>query len=328
MVEDSFKILDFVEKTVSEEKIDTILHGGDLMDRGYDVVKSEHLIELVRKLSKINKMVDGRMYINIGNHELTYNKDNLFYDITEIYNDKFEGTLNYKISKTDTIENLFINPSYLLGDKVLIYFLGYDKKQRYKIPDELSEGRKVIALFHDSYDSAISRQYLIEQLYQNGIKMDTTDVFNNIDIALFGHIHTPIEPFTINNSRNTLVITPGSTITRTVSEIHQEINLPILDINEETGDVGISYVTYTLPDYSTVFLKEVVDKNSANYQFSKILDKDKTIHFNRSNLLESIYEKIEDPRIISIIKKADTILESELMNEYKEMKEGENRNDS
>lgn len=302
LVKESMEIFYWLDSKYEELKYDAIFHGGDLMDRGYKQVKQEDLLSFLTILKRLKDKTDGEMYINIGNHELNFPKDNLFFSIVDVISNPLKERLftNFNNAK-EILEPIFKAPTSLEVGNVVFKFLGFDREKNYKISKEGVEDKFVVGLYHDDLVSFESAENLYHHKTGHGLALKNTDIMENVNIALCGHIHIPLEDMVLDNKRQTLIITPGSPISRTTSEIHSSIKIPIIDINTDTGEFNIIYETYELPNQENSFIKEVVQENKKKYELAKIIQNDKTIAKGKNGMFESLLDSIEDIEIRSIL---------------------------
>lgn len=234
-LKESISILDKVIDIIKKENINIFIQGGDLFDRGNEYEYIDYINEIEKRLVEINKLTDDNFYMVMGNHEYSYARNNPTF--------KYLNTLDdYCIQDFKTLETLHPTNkvikivNYLIIDNVEIHFKHYNRVKNYKVEDIdiNSKNRLRIGLYHDNittYEIMKSEKYL-KQIESKGkvISSTDTDIFQNVDLAILAHIHTPMQPSRVNNMHNTLVLCPGSVKQNSASDTHEEVYLPIIEI--------------------------------------------------------------------------------------------------
>ena len=146
-----------------------------------------------------------------------------------------------------------------------------------------------------------SKQELYHHKLGHGISIVDTNILENVDIAICGHIHVPIVPFNMSNKRNTLFVSPGSMCQRTVAETHTKIDIPVICINGE--GVVIEYIPFNLGKVQDTVISDIAIKQKKVRESNKKL-KNFTKVYGNSQDLEDLINSLP-PAQAGIVKNAD-----------------------
>lgn len=271
------------------------IHGGDLHDRGDEETVTDKRNAVEEALNRISSAVED-MYIVYGNHEETYLNNNLFFSYTDVKSSVIQRLLKGRTT-LKPIRPFFQAVDKLSFGDVEIHFMHYDKERRYKLPKDKFN----ICIFHEDIISFESQEELYHHKIGHGIRITDTDIMENVDIAICAHIHTPLLPFRMNNTRSTLVITPGSLCHRTTAEKHTKVDIPIICLNEE--GVTIEYIPFNLGEVQETVLKEIDEKQKKVYKANKALKAFKKVYSNAQDL-EDLINSLPDKQA-DIVRNAD-----------------------
>ena len=265
-------IKEFFEKN----KVDYAIQTGDLHDRGEKETDTSTRNLVEKSLIDIRSSLK-EFFIVMGNHEYTYINNNLFYNYTELMSESITGILKDRKVLYPTV-NIFKALDKISFGDINIHFMHYDPKSRYTID---SEGFN-ICIFHDDMISFDSKQELYHHKLGKGISITDTDVMTNVDIAICGHIHTPLKPFRMNNKRGTLFIVPGSMCQRSVAETHDHVDIPSICINNK--GVTIEYSRFNLGDIEDTVIKEVNEEQKKVRETTKAIKEFTKVYSNSQDL--------------------------------------------
>lgn len=322
MIEEGVDILNQIHDLIIDNNIDIAIHLGDLYDRGYATIPHEMYNRQIEALQNISKAVNNNFFMVMGNHSYTYATQNPEFTITEILDENLKEIYKYK----DTLEllNPIIKaPAYLDFGDTRISFVHFDPRKKYKI---INDKKYNIALLHDDFITFESKEELYHHKYGHGIEVMNTDLFDNIDTAIMGHIHKPLTDFTMNNAKATDIIVPGSLVNRTAAEKHTYVDLPIIEMNMNEIESGkkpyrLDKIRFYLPKFDESFDLKIVEENKQMYEYAKMIKKAK-IEGKKDNLLEEFIKDLKNPKVEELIRTADTLehLESEkLFLEFKKV---------
>lgn len=275
-------ILYNIEDFLIANMIEILIDAGDLTDRGEETVKTllqNHIEHGIRRI-----FYGRNSFAVVGNHEITYSKNNLFYAHANITS----KTQQQRFLKEQLI--LPTEPLFKVVDKISvmgidIHFMHFDPKKRYYIPPS---DRFTIAIFHEDIITLESKEKLYHHKHGMGIDIENTNIMENVDIAICAHIHKPMQPFRLNNLKKTLVIVPGSLCQRTREENHTMVNIPVICITKE-GKVEIQYAPFHLGDIAETINVQKDAKLTKQRQLQKEVKKYK----ERANLARTFEEFLD-----------------------------------
>lgn len=203
--------------------------GGDWYDRGFHGLGQAYgQIEMDRKLSQ---SVNGNVYLCVGNH---------------FYLERDENPEMYIIQPNDFIkpqmeipmpdEPIFKVVQQLNIGPVQIDFFHFNKINKSYIAYRRPDTTYHIGVYHD--DSVIPG-WVREQEGYTGSSSVTylNQIYDNIDLALHGHIHTKVgsASLAIANGRKVPMFIPGSLgITQNKEQFkHLDVQLPVITIEDD-----------------------------------------------------------------------------------------------
>ena len=284
------------EELVVEHRIDAIIQGGDLCDRDYTAIPTTINSEFQNAHKRLSEKVNGNLYINMGNHEHNYSKDNPAFTIIDMQSERVKELYKYK-EYPKTVLPIYKAVDVLEFGSTEIHFISYSPEKDYKIPLK-DDNKFIIGLYHDDLVSFESEMELYHHRLGHGINMASTDIFDNVNVAILAHIHKPLIPFRLDNYRKTLVINPGSIVNRTVAEKHTKVSLPVIDIQED--GVNIEFAELQLKPFEDSFKEEVVEENSMKAEMVKIMKESKSLGIRKLHL-EDIITEIENVNVRKLI---------------------------
>lgn len=224
---------------VRENQVTHVIYLGDLYDKGYRSIN--------RAVSDMNMdkamadAVSGNSYICLGNHFFLERDSN-----PEMYliqpHPKYEP--NNPIFATSPVIRAV--PALRVGP-VQISFFHYSKKDKNYRMERDSDAAYHIGVYHD--DVVVPTAQRNAAMFRGTTPLSYIDsIYDNIDLAIVGHIHNPIGTFNVGVQGRTFpMIIPGSlAITSSDPNVfHTHVNLPIVEISESNA-VGISYLEVDL----------------------------------------------------------------------------------
>jgi predicted phosphodiesterase len=229
-------LLDFIKK----QEITHLVSTGDWYDKGYRNVN--RLFNDINFDHRLSEAVNGNFYMCLGNHfflERDSNPEMYLIQPHNTYRPVREVAASQQIIKT---------PLYLrLGDVQISLFHYTKENKNYKA--ELAPGVTFhVGVYHDieTVPSGIRERSYINGPAVSNVRL--AEIYENVDLAIHGHIHTPIgvERVVVGERQVPLII-PGSLAmtANKASEIHPDVNLPVLFINE-TGKPVCKMFTFSL----------------------------------------------------------------------------------
>lgn len=259
------EILSMVKSSVNP----TVIFAGDLYHR--EINSTDDGYRMSEFPRKINEITDGRSFSVLGNHELTYRKNNVFWNIARIKTDyinddrcidpllsvtdelRIGNTLfifghsgidvSYKVN-TDGIDDVyFITHNAIMENQILQFF----KDKGYNLNETFIGGRA---------------------LFSKGV-LPLTDKLRGVYV---GHLHTAHGKFNISESMDNtnfkFILQYMGSIGRTnASEFNSDIirEIPVICIRD--GKVVKVYdKVLKLTERKYAIKEDVVEKNKINYK--------------------------------------------------------------
>ena len=315
MIERGLQILDEISALIETNRCTGVIFTGDITDRGFNKGELNYETKIISRIARISRAVKGNCFSVLGNHEVTYAKNNLFYTFSSIDSDIIRQEIAGK-TVPELIHPFIRTPNCLNFGDLKIHLLHYQKNaKKYKVMTQTTPIN--IAIYHDDLITFESKEELYHHKIGMGINILDTDIFENVDWAILGHIHTPLNTFELDNLRHTVVDNPGSMLSRTITEKHTEVKIPFICINSE----GLSreYVRFSIGEYDETVNKKRVKKEKQQREMAKIMKKEKlnTNWEDYSTFLSGI--KDENIReMVAISDKAITLKSTQLRNVFKE----------
>ena len=232
---------------IKQRGITHLVSLGDWYDKGYrSINRSNNDRNLDEDLSKA---VNGNFYICLGNHFFLERDNN-----PEMY--LIQPSEYYKPSQPIYATSSVIRavPSLRIGP-VQISFFHYSKENKNYITERDPEVKYHIGVYHD--DTVVPTQQRNDAGFRGTTMTSYMDnIFANINLAIVGHIHTPIGVFNIQSrGRELPMIVPGSLAITTSgsSDLHTDVNLPVVEITDD-GKVSCSLYTFDPVSYTHLTL--------------------------------------------------------------------------
>ena len=296
----------FLEDIITLITTSKAIHGvillGDIWDRGVEG-KFSDLIKPIALFQQISNLTNGNLYTMFGNHEDTYAKDNPFYSFVQLP-PELEHHLRIKKEAPMFVLPVIKAPMQLTHGSGTIWFNHFDKvEKRYKVDTNLHPVTN-IGLYHDDLITTESKAKLYHHRVGHGIDINS-DIFENIDWAICGHNHQPIEEIKLNNRIGTLVTTPGTPIQNRIDEVHTTVKIPIIEFHE--SKVLNKHLTYSLGNIQETIVedklkekKKVMRKALKSYKLTL-----------KKTSLEDCLLKVETREIAQIIQTPERVFYSE-----------------
>lgn len=274
-----------IMEAISRLGITHFISLGDWFSNGYgsDVSAALAHTDTDKMMSDLLK---GNFYGLIGNHikiRLDSNPELFLIQPHPYYKSRH---------KVDRAEQIIKTPDRLTLNNVQFHFLHWNKDAEdcsaYKACIDKSI-RYNIGLYHSEYVIPSNKLEGLNMYYtQSNSKLSA--IFEDIDIAIVGHIHKPLGTFNIqrNDGGVTTMIVPGS-LTNTDAgsgSRHDYVDLPIIDIDED-GGIALSYYR----QYLHTDKLEFMPKNLNDEQKEKL----KSL---RGNTKETLYEELEQTTFV------------------------------
>lgn len=228
------EIDDLIDSYKNRGFIVRLIFLGDLYHRGYtdpiaSIKDNNYLVYLSKKVDSI--------YSVMGNHELSYYKNNPFYTLfNKINSEKINNTHNRVYNPLGVLQVLNVVDTLEDGE-VLFTFNHYGCGIEKPIP-----GKVNIGLFHQELICQeilddIKRRYKIEGFTEEIINLSSSNVFEGYDYCFLGHMHKAYGTYNISddNDSNTTRLYYLASLGRTnhteIQDNFRERNVPAVLID-------------------------------------------------------------------------------------------------
>ena len=233
----------------------------------------------------------GQVYSLVGNHELSYQKNNMFWDLVQKGNHHLALGQMPLISITNTLA---------LGD-VSFHMFHFDRS----IEDKLELNKVNIGLYHkdlmdDTVAGILKRKYETDLLTQYIHYRDIKELKNIscMDKCYFGHMHKAFGTFTMinreTNQQTELVYLAslGRTNKIEVMELDNIRRIPVIEIDD--GNVSYDYFELELLDFKQCMDLVALEKQEEKTEEQKIIKSAKLLKSYTSEPLEELKGIFQD----------------------------------
>jgi metallophosphoesterase superfamily enzyme len=104
MVEDNNEIIEDILTIVDKYENPIVIFDGDIFHR--EVKSTDSAVPLLSFFIKLHSLTNGNVYSVLGNHELTYRRNNLFWGITDVDTKYYESRVEAPLIKS--VDELYI----------------------------------------------------------------------------------------------------------------------------------------------------------------------------------------------------------------------------
>lgn len=300
-----------------------IIFLGDIFDRGYsNTVKG---IAINNRFINLSMMCDN-MYSLVGNHELTYYKNNPFWTLFKtIQSTRIKNIITRNVTPTGQFNVMEIPDEVTYGD-VRFYFNHYGLPV---IRPKKEEGIINVGLFHQDITSreivAFTKQEGREFYEVHSNYFDETDVFDDYDYALLAHMHSIYGVWDFLNEsidKRTLIYnlaSIGRTNHKEVRDDFLERTIPVFVFeNEKLKEVKEEIIT--LPKREDSVNEISIKQQTEARELTKEIDKLKDELIDTGDSIENIKLAFDNNEIVneiitSIINDREDVFYSEILDE-------------
>lgn len=226
-------IIEYLESTPNS----AFISFGDWYDKGYRNVC--RLFTDVWYDRRIAHAADRGAFICTGNHlllERDANPEMYIIQPSYLYNTREETPMD---------EPIFRTVPYIIAGKVQISFFHFNKTDKNYVQRRQPGVELHIGIYHDDcvLPTDIRR---LDGWFGETSSEYLDNIFSNVDVALFGHIHTAVgtRMYTLLSGKQIPLIIPGamSLTSNKESMKHREVDCPVISINED-GECEIKFQT-------------------------------------------------------------------------------------
>ncbi len=231
---------------IDEKNITDVIYAGDLVDKGYRVLGAAFAHE--QMIRRVKEHISNHYALVLGNHffiEMLSNPELYWIQPHPIYK---------PIEKVYNTKPLLETPDKIIINKTQISLFHYNKTNKNYTRKREAGINYHIGIYHDDVCVPIS----VRKSLGITAVSSSTNIFDNIDLAIHGHIHTP-QPVTYVN--NVPQIIPGSCSLTSSDEreYHTKVLLPIIEIGEETAT--LSYAPISIGVHKYRLMKKKAEPN-------------------------------------------------------------------
>lgn len=286
---------------IDEEKIDYVIHGGDLFDR------PDVSISLVGRFSKIINEIKVPVYIVSGNHDIFgHNPKTL------------NRTMLGLISELKVLNILNADEAIVLSkDNINVQLTG--QPYTYNIDDPNDKSPYIVKEKASNIDYSIHIVHgmLLDKPFIKGIPYTLVDDIKDTlaDITLAGHYHSGFDKIEIDNK---YFLNPGSIVrvSNSLREIKRKPKVVIIDLKEEIS-INYRYLESALDGENVLDRKEIennIYRRERMYEFEQTINN--AMNFEKMDINDVLLEvsnseevdddvKIEALRRIGLIQMND-----------------------
>lgn len=303
MVKDNAKIIQDILTTIQELTNPIVIFMGDIVHRGIKNTEDSYFIE--DYFRSLNQLTNGMVLSVVGNHELSYRKNNPFWGASFIDSEYIKSvvkhTYNVEQPIIGVVDDMIINDTmYAFGH------YGRSFSNTYFTPQEV---KQVVLLSHDSLicdeiinafndkGSNMDKRFLKVKNLHNGTNMPRTTLLKYVYV---GHLHKAHGVFHVQEEINGIeldfIIRYLASLGRTNHSEYTNDNTRELPIHVFRGGKFIEerFHTIELPDREVSVDEQVVLENREAYDRQKANRRLKTVEASNMNLMSSITSFIEN----------------------------------
>lgn len=243
---------------IDETDITNVMFVGDIFNKGFkDIDEYMYWVDWFNNLNNILTSRNGKVYSVVGNHELSFSRNNPFWRLTSLEDNGFKTNFNWSNKAVQPKGNksiISVCDVVDVSDKVTVFLCHYEAIQYCKnvVEEHIKQyggSKQRICLCHNSIISStianvLKKNYGRDPLthYIKHENIESLDFFHLFDVVYNGHMHKAFSNFTLTNEENgkeTRLFYLGS-LGRTNSEEVNDADLVrmIPWFNNETGEYG------------------------------------------------------------------------------------------
>lgn len=297
-------LFDFIENYKSRGYEVILLFLGDIYHRGYTDPSAS--IDGNNLLIYLSQQVSG-MYTVVGNHELTYYRNNPFYTLFSQANSTRLERVNDRVTRPKGRMQIINIVDILEDGEVLFNF------NHYGCGIGLTqEGKVNIGLFHQEVVcseilSWMKKRFDMDIFVNDVINLDKDNVFRGYDYCFLGHMHKMYGKFEMeaeNTGDETTLYYLGSLGRTNHSEIQDnflERNIPAVLV--ENGCFSqVEDNKFNLLPRSKCIREEIVKENQEKRKEVKEFKKLKDYKASSDNPVQNVYEQVStNPEVTKIL---------------------------
>lgn len=283
------KIMEIVAKYEKNYCV-TVLFLGDLFHRGYQDTFSA--IVGNNMFQHLHKRVNG-VYTVLGNHEVSYYKDNPFYTLVKTIDSERVRSARLKVCKPVGLQNTVNVVDELSDGEVTFYFNHYGTG--IAAP---KDGGVNIGLFHQDI---VSRTVIAQaedtfgtQVYAQETDVEGKGLLRGYNYSFLGHMHQMFGMYGLDDGGILYYLgSLGRTNTVEVNDDFLTRDIPVVLVNDGKF-AGIEKNEFRLPGREACVKEDGVQDSKLSYEEQKMLKAARSYVFNGDNPIEELMARLND----------------------------------
>ena len=268
---------------------------GDLFNRGIsDPTEAMHALEFFKYIFSLFSNV----YAVIGNHELTYYKNNPFWFLLSEIKDESVLKLQKKMKQPLGFTNYINVIDRLNNGEVSLIFNHFDV-----VIKDITKSAKInIGLFHQNIGSE-----QISKMWTKYEDIEKSEILSGYDYCFFGHLHTASGKYKINDKFTAYFLQSLGRTNHTEVDNNDLFRIiPVIKIKDGIFE-GIDENKIKLPSREEILNLEQIILTQQTYQESKAIKQETSRVVIGTSLYETLFRSIEgsdDTIIIDLLSKS------------------------
>ena len=228
-----------IKKIINDEKIDLVIHGGDMFNTA-DISN-----KFTGEVAKVIKDWNVPVYVTPGNHDV-YGQNVITIQNTKLGLLESTGIIKL-LDRSNPLMVEFKNKNFMIEGQEYNYHLD---------SGDISEFR----INKSDFNILVTHSMLVDKPFFDKYTL-INDVVTDADIVLSGHYHPGFKEVYVNN---TMFFNPGSTVRveNTVENASREPKILILDLDVLGNDINLNYEYKILKTKENVFKEKRVKAES------------------------------------------------------------------
>ena len=302
MLQDNEEIIQEIYRIVDSLRNPVVIFDGDIWHRG--VPNTDQSLKLMSYPIMLHKKTNGRVFSVVGNHEITYKKNNIFWGVTNIQSPYILSTMR---NISPQVESLITVVDELCVGDLAVVFGHYGRlflDDNLDLPEEIEHS---VYITHNSFGNSEvfgilnSKEQDLRTEFMNVTSMNDrgvlppTDTLENVYV---GHMHKAHGVFRVTENFNgkdySFVLRYLASLGRTshaeyTDDVVREI--PILEVRNGKY-IGERLETITLKERKVTVDEETVAINREKYDREVEIRDLRRVKVYSNNLLNSIEERL------------------------------------
>lgn len=284
------QIASIADKYKSKEYTVNCILMGDVFDGSFTSPEiSMSLLELLKLLLSLF----DKSYSLIGNHEISYQRNNPFWYMISRIDDEEVFSVK-RVIQPKGMFNYFDVPDTIIDGNVTFYF------NHFGIPPKTATGDGIkIGLFHQNIGSTS-----LGKMWGGFDDVEKVSYIQSYNYSFIGHLHTIKGSYWIDPNHKCKVEWLGSigrTSTNELFDGNYEVNVPAILIKDgEFKTIEDNLIT--LPDFNQcVDLKSYEKSKSAREKIKEVKNSYTGIIYSGDTLLEAVFKRFEGNYLSEIL---------------------------